>query len=234
MLAKISQMQRATILFDFDSTLVPRESFTSWVEERFREDPSKAAEARTWTQKGMAGTIPFQEALEAKLRLAAPRRCDLEALGAQCAEELDPDLAAWIQKLQEEGHDLHILSGGFTLSILPSARALGIPESHVHAVSARFTQDGRFAGLPEGEGYHLSKVSGLRATGLRFASPSILIGDGATDRSVWEQGFVDHFIAFTYFARRPEILKGDCPEAPDPQCLQSIVHALIPSKDPGK
>jgi HAD superfamily phosphoserine phosphatase-like hydrolase len=220
-------MLQATVLFDFDSTLVPRESFTSWVEERFREDPTKATEARSWTEKGMAGQVPFQEALEAKLRLAEPKRNDLVALGEKCAQELDPEMVHWIQQLQKEGNDIRILSGGFVLSILPSAQVLGIPPSHVHAVEARFSADGTFLGLPEKEGFHTSKVAGLLAERRHFPSPSVLIGDGATDRAVWEQGLVDFFIAFTRFARRPEILQGDCPEAPDLRTLQTLVQELL-------
>ena len=225
-------MRQATVVFDFDSTLVPRESFTSWVEERFRDQPDKAAQARAWTQKGMAGEVPFQEALEAKLRLAAPSRSDLAALGEQCARELDPALRAWVGELARRGLELHILSGGFALSILPSARILGIPEDRVHAVEARFDRAGRFLGFPPGEGYHCSKVAGMRKSGLRFPSPSLLIGDGATDRAVWEAGLVDHFIAFTLYARRPEILRGDCPEAPDLPSLQALVQDLLAQKDP--
>ncbi len=232
MKAKISRMRQATVLFDFDSTLVPRESFTSWVEERFQAQPEKAAEARAWTQRGMAGEVPFQEALEAKLRLASPSRVDLLALGEQCAREMDPELVAWVRGLGQEGLELHILSGGFRLSILPSARRLGIPEAHVHAVEARFDAGGNWVGLPGGEGYHCSKTIGLRAADLRFASPSLMIGDGATDRAVWDEGLVDHFIAFTLYARRPEILKGDCPEAPDLPRLQTLVQDILRFKDP--
>ena len=191
-----------TVIFDFDSTLVPCESLEVVLARApgaSAQDLERGAEI---TRLGMEGAISFHDSLTQRLEIARPARRDLIAVGEELAREVTdgaPEVVAW---LHDEGHDVWIVSGGFQEVLLPVAAALGIPAARVQGVRALWTAEGAFDGLDADDAFAHSKVDGVRKLAPTWPQPSIGVGDGATDRALCEAGLVDAFIAYTEHVRR--------------------------------
>ena len=76
----------------------------------------------------MAGEISFKEGLEARLKIAAPRRKDLSEFAEKyCPSDFMPGMVELVKTLHAQGKKVFILSGGFVELIMPFARY-----SHTH------------------------------------------------------------------------------------------------------
>ena len=215
----------ATVVFDFDSTLVPVES----LEEVLRTSvPNSDVLTRIEeiTRRGMEGELDFRTSLEARLALASPDLASVRATGRSLALELTSGAAACIEWLTAQRHDVRIVSGGFRDVILPSAHALGLAGQHVHAVSVRWTDDGAFDSLVE-DGFVDSKVTGASDIHAEWSRPVIAVGDGATDMALATAGIADTFIAFTEHVRRGFLDEADVPEAGSIAELRRILFDLL-------
>ncbi len=219
----------ATVVFDFDSTLVPVES----LEEVLRAcdlDEDRLRWVEEITRRGMEGELDFRASLESRLAIAAPTREAVRAAGQDLAERLTPGAQACIAELRAGGHQVRIVSGGFRDVILPAARVLGLDAAHVHAVSAHWTPDGAFASLVE-DGFVESKVAGAGALHPEWPRPVIAVGDGATDMALARAGIADHFVAFTEHVRRRFLDDAEVPEARSMDELRTLLAGLVTPSD---
>lgn len=215
----------ATIIFDFDSTLVPVES----LEEVLRasvSDPDVLRWVEEITRRGMEGELDFRASLEARLALAAPTLDAVRATGRALADAPTPGARDCIASLAADGHEVRIVSGGFRDVILPAARTLGVAADRVHAVSTRWAPDGSFAGLVE-DGFVDSKMAGTRALAAAWPRPVIAVGDGATDMALATEGIADTFVAFTGHVRRRFLDEADVPEAGSMPDLRTLLAELL-------
>jgi phosphoserine phosphatase len=215
----------ATVVFDFDSTLIPVES----LEEVLRASvsrPEVLREIEEITRRGMEGELDFRASLEARLAIAAPTLDAVRATGRSLAAGLTGGARDCVESLLGEGHHVRIVSGGFRDVILPTAEGLGLTPEHVHAVSARWAPDGAFAGLVE-DGFADSKVAGARDLCVTWPRPVIAVGDGATDLALRTAGIADHFVAFTAHVRRRFLNEADVPEAGSMDELRALLTELL-------
>lgn len=194
-----------TVVFDFDSTLVPCES----LELALASAPGVDADARRRiediTRRGMDGAISFRESLTQRLAIACPTQASLQDVGDRLAGDLTDGASDVVTWLHASGHHAWIVSGGFREVLLPPARALGIDAARTLGVSARWSDGGDLVGLVE-DGFERSKVEGVRAAGLRWERPVVGVGDGATDLALREAGLVDAFVAYCEHVRREPVL----------------------------
>ncbi len=208
------QAPRGTLVLDFDSTLITRESLEELLA---RARPDLAKEIREITAMGMDGRIGFKESMEKRLALARPSRAQVEALGREAI--------AWITPGMEGARgtaDVWIVSGALTEAVLPVAAHLKIPPERVLATRARWSAKGELLGVEIRD-----KPEQLRPHAAAMKRPRILVGDGMTDYEPFRAGLVDHFIAFTANVRRPSVVATGAPEARSVEDLRRLVTKLL-------
>lgn len=113
-----------TWIFDFDSTLIRTESLEVMLERKLSGDPnrqSKMAEIEELTRQGMEGELSFKEGLERRLKIAAPRKDDIDEF---VKEYIPSGFSEGIKELVEKlkarpDREIFILSGGFKELIEP-------------------------------------------------------------------------------------------------------------------
>ncbi len=196
----------ATLILDFDSCLVPVESLDLYASRRISKDLARLEEMEQLTRAGMEGKIPFEESLRRRLDLLAPERQGLIQLGRELASMTSHGAGSMVTDLQEEGHEVWIVSGGFQQVLLPVADALGIPASRVQGVRAVFDDKGRYQALDANYAFHRSKMEGLARLRVDWPRPAVCAGDGMTDLALLDAGLVDAFIAYTEHVQRREVL----------------------------
>ena len=220
------------LLFDFDSTLVPCESLERVLARREPTDEQLARIAEL-TRAGMAGEITFAESLRARLEIARPTEDDVRAVGTELAAETTAGAAALVAEVHGRGHDVGIVSGGFAGVIAPVAAALGVPPQAVLAVRVRWADDGSFDGLvpngfDESKAVGLSRLIAKRGTeGLR-PDPVVVVGDGATDADLRDEGLADVFVAYVEHATRPAVVERADHVAADCAALGVVLRELLP------
>ncbi|MBL8752298.1 MAG: haloacid dehalogenase, partial [Planctomycetes bacterium] len=175
----------------------------------------------------MAGTRPLAEVYESRLRLLAPRREQLDAVGELYVRRLVPDAKVVVQALQFLGKSVGILSGGLLLPVQHVADHLGIPRGTVHAVPVLFTPDGRYVDFDRSSplwrnGGKVELVRSLPAT-LR---PMAFVGDGFTDAET--RGHVARFIGYGGVVVRPPVRDRADVFVTEPSLGAILPHVLTP------
>ena len=196
-----------TVVFDFDSTLVPCESLELALARAPGVDAAALREIEELTRRGMEGELAFHESLTARLAIARPTRTSLETLGEELATGLTDGASDVVTWLHSMGHQAWIVSGGFREVLVPSGRALGIDAARVCGVSALWDENAELEGLVA-DGFEHSKVDGVRAAELRWPGPVVGVGDGATDLALRGAGLVDEFVAYCEHVRRPAVVRA--------------------------
>lgn len=210
MCAGIPYMSRV-VFFDFDSTVVTKESLDEVLAYALSDNPNKEQLVRdieAITNRGMNGEIGLNESVQLRLAVVPLFKTQVQQVGAMLAQHVTqgmPELFAWLQT-----HDVstYIVSGGFSDAIVPTATLLNVPEAQV--ITNRFTYDttGKVTGADpstiiwKNEG----KAAVVRHVLSQFESPvSALIGDGSNDLAAYTQGAVQYFCGFGAHAVRPKV-----------------------------
>ncbi len=193
------------LCFDFDSTVVTKESLDEVLTLALETHPDKdnlVKSVEGITNQGMNGAIDFCESLKLRLETCPVYKHHFEQVGANLCEEVTTGFETLFSWLRSEDWEIFVVSGGFRLSILPVAAKLGVPATHVFAQEAFFDDSGLCIGIDEenilftdeGKGpvveYIRSTTSGADACEI------VLVGDGSNDLKAYELGKVDHFIGF--------------------------------------
>lgn len=203
-------MRLGTLILDFDSTVITRESLEVLLA---RARPDRAGDIRAITAAGMEGRIPFRESMERRLALARPTRAQVQALGHEAVRWITPGMERGFP-----GFETWLVSGGIEEALLPVAARMGIPRGRVVAARARWSSKGELLGVDVRD-----KPEMIRRHGAAMPPPRILVGDGMTDYEPFRLGFVDRFIAFTANARRRSVLATGAREASSPTTLRQLL-----------
>lgn len=166
------------------------------------------------TASAMGGSVPFHEALAARLDVMRPSRKQLDAMLAAHppADLLTPGIAALIARLVALNKRVYLVSGGFRQMIEPVAAELAIPPTDIYANSLLFDDAGDFTGHDPAEptsraGGKAKVVADLKAS--RGYSTVVMIGDGATDMEARDvPGGADAFIGFGGIQVRDKVKAG--------------------------
>lgn len=191
----------AAVYFDCDSTLTSIEG----VDELLRWAPAALrTDIAALTEQAMNGTLPLAEVYERRLALLAPRREQLDEVGALYASHLVPDAAAVVQALQALGKQVGIISGGLLVPVQHVAAHLGIPSANVHAVPLQFTADGAYVDFDRSSPLWRNggKIDVVRALPPDHR-PLAFVGDGITDAET--QGHVARFVGFGGVVARAKV-----------------------------
>ena len=190
-----------TVIFDVDSTVCAIEGI-DWLAAR--RDPDIARESEAFTAQAMAGEIPIEAVYTKRLERIRPTAGELILLAEAYRESLQPGAKELITLLQRAGCQVHLLSGGLRIAIVPIALQLGVPTDRVHAVSLARDSDGTMSLLDGDQPLSTQFGKPLTVHQLGLAKPIVMIGDGSTDAAV--RGVVTEFIAYTGVARRENVV----------------------------
>ena len=197
------------VCFDVDSTVIVDEGI-----DVLADYLGCGAEVAALTRSAMGGSMPFHEALAARLAVMRPSRQQVEAMleASPIEGRLTPGVAPLIAALQARGTRVFLVSGGFRQMIEPVAAAVGVAADDIFANNLLFDADGAFASHDATEptsraGGKARVVAELRAKhGFRTV---VMVGDGATDMEARDApGGADAFIGFGGVQARPSVRAG--------------------------
>lgn len=194
----------ASIWFDCDSTLTAIEGvdeLLQFVPAALRQDIAQL------TKRAMEGSLPLAEVYETRLRLLAPRREQLTAIGELYVRRLVPDAALVVAALRHLGKVVGIVSGGLQIPVHRLAAELGIDRAHAHAVPLLFDADGGYQDFDRTSPLWRNggKVELMRSLPAQ-ARPAAFVGDGVTDLET--KGTVELFVGYGGVAVRSAVQAG--------------------------
>ncbi|KAJ3675562.1 hypothetical protein LUZ60_004604 [Juncus effusus] len=193
------------VCFDVDSTVCLDEGIDELAD--FCGAGQAVAE---WTKRAMNGSIPFEEALAARLALFKPSLAQVLDCLEKRPPRISPGIAELISKLRANGTDVYLVSGGFRQMIEPVAIALGIPIENIYANNLLFDNNGEFLGFDASEPTSRSGGKALAVQNLRKAHnyrTLVMIGDGATDLEAKMPGGADLFICYAGVQMREAVAR---------------------------
>jgi phosphoserine phosphatase len=194
----------AAVWFDCDSTL----STIEGVDELLADvGPDRRRAIAALTERAMNGELPLAAVYGERLRLLAPSRDRVRALGPLYVQHLVRDATATVAALQSLGKQVGILSGGLLEPVRHAAAHLGVPADLVHAVAVQHDASGRYVDFDRSSPLTRNggKVDLLRALPA-VQRPLAFVGDGVTDLEV--QGTADLFVGFGGVVARPKVAAG--------------------------
>ncbi|CAL2262001.1 unnamed protein product [Prunus armeniaca] len=182
------------VCFDVDSTVCLDEGI-----DELAEYCGAGKAVAEWTARAMSGSVPFEEALAARLSLFNPSLSQVQDFLEERPARLSPGIDELVKKLKANNTDVYLVSGGFRQMIKPVASILGIPPENVFANQLLFGTSGEFLGFDKNEP---TSRSGGKATAVQQIRKAhnykelIMIGDGATDLEACQPGGADLFICY--------------------------------------
>ncbi len=222
-----------TIFFDFDSTLVSKESLDEVIALALAEADGRAEllrEVEEITKAGMEGTLPFTESVRRRLAVVPLWHRHFEAVGDTLTQHITADMPNLVAELQAAGHHVYIISGGFRDSILPVAKVLGIDPQRVFANHCRYDGHGRVLSVTTDNPCFTDdgKMPVIEAI-VAAASPPrpyLMIGDGGNDLKAYTSGTVEHFCGYTEHVSRDIVRQSGVPCAASVSALRDFILSL--------
>lgn len=197
----MTPVERHTIFFDFDSTLIGIESLDELVASGMKSCESREEalqKIHQITGEGMDGKLAFQDSLIKRLEYADLHKGMFEPFAEKLKNHVTEGLGEYIRALQNAGHKVCVLSGGFAEYIIPVARELDIPISQVFANHFTLDEAGNVVGfdvtnpLIQDNGKALL-IQKLKESGT-VSGKVIVVGDGMTDYATFAEKQADLFI----------------------------------------
>jgi len=192
------------IAFDCDSTLSAIEGVDELARLAGDDVFRRVADL---TNQAMDGTIAIEDVFGRRLDLIQPTREQCCRIGLMYLEQIEPTAKETIAKLQSEGWECLIISGGFAPCIELLAQELRIGK--IEAVPLHFHPDGTYAGFDSS--YPTTRNGGKpeilkRIRNTYTPERLVMVGDGVSDLETTPA--VDHFIGFTRYAARPQVVEN--------------------------
>ncbi|RYG11713.1 MAG: HAD family hydrolase, partial [Caulobacteraceae bacterium] len=216
---------RATLIFDFDSTLVDFETLEALADIALVDAPGAAetrAQIEALTDQAMAGELEFGEALRRRLALLPLTRAHVTALALTASDHLTASVRRNLNFFQQNKGKVIIISGGFREVIAPVAEELGVSPDRILCNDLVYDADDRVIGVDDAN--PLSHANGKPAAihALNLSGRVVMIGDGWNDAEVKIAGAADAFYAFTEVVRRAPVVQVADAEAAS---LDEVLHA---------
>lgn len=194
------------VCFDVDSTVCEDEGI-----DELAAFCGAGEAVAAWTARAMGGTVPFEDALAARLALFRPSVKSLAKFLDTRPPRLSKGIRELVSKLQSRGTDVYLVSGGFRQMIAPVAAQLHIPSDSVFANLLLFGDDGEFTGFDATEPTSRSGGKALAIEQIKKEhgyQTLVMIGDGATDLEARRPGGADLFICYGGVVQRPGVVAG--------------------------
>lgn len=209
-----------TIFFDFDSTVVSKESLDEVIALALAHAPEDERQelrqqVEEVTTAGMEGTLPFTDSVLKRLAVTPLRNEHFTQIGDALMADITPDLPELVAELQAKQYQIYIISGGFRPCLLPTAVKLGIAPERVFANTYQTNQQGIVLSpdtdnpcfTDQGKVHVIQHI----ATTEQPPRPYMMVGDGSNDLRAYTEGVVDYFCGFTTHVERA-IIKAQAPQ----------------------
>lgn len=204
-----------TIMVDVDSTVVgkkrrvfkPRKGIEGIVELAKIHKVEKKVDQLT--SCAMEGDLPFDTALDQRLRLINPKESDMKKVSDIYETHIVPDAIEVFRVLRKAGVNISLLSGGFINTMKSLANSLGVPMDQIYANELFFNEDDQFIdfdinNLMSQKGGKGLKIKELLETG-KITGQVAMMGDGATDLEGGQESNL--MIGFGGFVQRERVIK---------------------------
>ncbi|XP_078404703.1 phosphoserine phosphatase isoform X3 [Cetorhinus maximus] len=132
------------VCFDVDSTVIKEEGIDELA--KFCGVGDDVAEM---TRNAMGGAVPFKKALTERLALIRPSREQVNKLITDHPPYLTEDIKDLVDRLQQRGVQVFLISGGFKSIVEHVAARINVPLSNVYANKLKFYFNGDYAGFDE-------------------------------------------------------------------------------------
>lgn len=191
-----------SVVLDVDSTLSGIEGIDWLAKQRGDE---VAAWSTALTDSAMRGEIPIEAVYSRRMHKVKPTKAEIERLGREYVDRIAPGARETLSALEAAGVRIVMVSGGLREAIMPLAKAVGVSEPNLHAVSVFFDETGNYAGFDEAS--LLTQQTGKKTTvgEMGLKGPILAVGDGMTDCEM--KSVVDSFAAFIGFTRREPVIE---------------------------
>jgi phosphoserine phosphatase len=171
------------ICFDCDSTLSKIEGI-----DELAKYVGLGQEMSRLTDAAMNGDVALEAVYEKRLSLIKPDLSSINDLAELYIAEIVEGVKEVFSILLAQNKTVHIISGGLRQAILPLARYLGIPESHVHAVDIYFNEDGSYQTFDLNSPLTRTGGKATVVAMLKEQGTLVMIGDGKTDLEAQQAG----------------------------------------------
>jgi D-3-phosphoglycerate dehydrogenase / 2-oxoglutarate reductase len=189
-------MAQKTFIFDFDSTLFPGESLDEIIQlqlESETESEQKKKEITRICNLGMRGEISMEQSLKQRLDIGAPTAATIKNYIVKNQDRIAPSICNLLKKLQAAGHTVIIISGGFEEWIIPLMDNI-VSAENIHANKIADSHEPmHYANIIRRDKETI--IASLQQAGRN----RYIIGDGATDFSVYQNGLAQAFIGAFYY-----------------------------------
>ncbi|MBJ2262534.1 MULTISPECIES: HAD-IB family phosphatase [Pseudomonas] len=224
------------VIFDFDQTLIDHESTIEIIKSTIA-DSSKAQdqlkELRLIAPKVLAGTASAWELLSLMKVIPRIRRSHLTHYIEATVNNIEPALRETLHQLQQDGVQVHILSGGYMEWITPIVRALGINPRNVLANRLFWLGSRALCPRPSpliNPSSGKSKITRHWRESGRLKGRTLIVGDATSDYQVYANGWADGFVCADYYVKQPlPELTGQVRRATSPGSVYPHIQALLSS-----
>lgn len=182
------------VCFDVDSTVCLDEGI-----DELADFCGAGPAVAEWTAKAMTGSVPFEEALAARLSLFKPSLYQVNECMEKRPPRISPGIAKLIKRLRAKNVDIYLVSGGFRQMFKPLALELGIPPENIYANQLLFGNYGEYVGFDPAEPTSRSGGKAIAVRQIRQMcgyKTLVMIGDGATDLEARQPGGADLFVCY--------------------------------------
>lgn len=200
----------AIIFFDFDSTVIAKESLDEAIAlslEGHEHRDRIVRDIEEITRLGMEGAIDFRESVRRRCAVAPLSRDVLEQTGRAMVPHITTGFERLLPELRTHA-DVHIVSGGFIECIAPSAHVLDVSRENIHSNRLLFGEDGAFCGIDESARLWTNEGKTPVLRMMREVYPQetfVMVGDGMNDYRAFESRAADYFIGFGMHAVRESV-----------------------------
>lgn len=206
-----TNLERKTLIVDFDSTFVKVEALDELAKIALKDKEGKEEtikEIEETTSLGMEGKISFPESLERRLDLFKINEGQIDELVEFLKSSISDSFLASKNFIKENSGSIWIISGGFEDYIFPVVSVFGIKKEHILANKFVLGGDGEVLGFDKGRflAQDDGKVLAVKSLNLDPAGV-IVVGDGYTDYKIKEAGCADKFCAFCENVRRESVVE---------------------------
>jgi D-3-phosphoglycerate dehydrogenase len=198
-----------TYIIDFDSTIIACESLDELARlalDGRADSADRLQQLEALTRQGMAGTLPFDQALQRRLELFSASRQHIAQLTIQLRSTITPSFLRHKNWLKAQRDHMYVVSGGFEEYIKPTIALLGLRVDHVFANAFCFNEQGMICGYDSSRPTAKAGGKAVQVAALKLPHPIVAIGDGYTDYEIKAGGQADVFWAFCEHVRRPNVV----------------------------